>query len=76
MFNELNVLTTAATARRLRVTSQWLTGEAESGRLPGVKTDKGWLFHLPTVLRLLEERAAHGDGYERGPKNAPAGGAP
>lgn len=45
-------------ARRLKVKHEWLRGEAEAGRLPGVNTDGDWLFHLPTILRLLARRAA------------------
>jgi hypothetical protein len=61
MLDETNLLTLAAMARRLRVPSPWLKAEAVAGRLPGLKTGDGWLFHVPTVVRHLEDRAARGE---------------
>jgi hypothetical protein len=64
MLNDSNLLTTGATARRLRVKAKWLRDEADAGRLPGVRAGDDWLFHFPTVVKLLEERAVRGDGEE------------
>lgn len=61
MLNEDNLLTLAGAARRLRIPAGWLRDEAEAGRLPGVRTGESWLFHLPTIVRVLEDRAARGD---------------
>ena len=44
-------------ARYLRVSRKWLQNEVESGRLPGLQTDRTALLHLPTVATILAERA-------------------
>jgi len=44
-------------ARCLRVPAQWLREEVEAGRLPGLKAGRAILLHVPTVARLLAERA-------------------
>lgn len=61
--NETSDLTTCGTAaRRLGVKSVWLKEEAEAGRLPGVRAGHTWLFHFPTILKLLEARASSETG--------------
>lgn len=45
-------------ARILGISAAWLRDEAESGRLPGVRAGKRFLFNLPTVERILSERAS------------------
>jgi hypothetical protein len=44
----------------LRVPARWLRAEAEAGRLPHLKADTALLFDLPTVERILLERARKG----------------
>lgn len=60
MFTELDLLTLRALAKRLRLPADWLRAEVDGGRLPAVKADNELLFHFPTVVRLLAERAAGG----------------
>jgi len=47
-----------AAARRLRVPGDWLKREIESGRLPGLRAGAKFLLHVPTIERLLIERAS------------------
>jgi hypothetical protein len=47
-------------ARRLRVPTQWLRVEAESGRIPHLSAGGRLLVHMPTVQRVLIERARVG----------------
>lgn len=47
-------------ARCLRVPAQWLRGEIEAGRIPGLKAGRVILVHVPTVAQLLAERAKGG----------------
>lgn len=49
---------TATAARFLNVPARWLRAEALAGRLPHLRAGHRLLFHLPTVVRLLAERAA------------------
>lgn len=65
MLNTSNLLTLAAAGRRLRVPPSWLEREAKAGRIPGVKTGEGWLFHLPTIVRILQRRAIKGENTKR-----------
>ena len=51
------VLPLSRAARALAVPAGWLRGEVEAGRLPGVIAGKAILIHLPTVEKLLAERA-------------------
>jgi hypothetical protein len=44
-------------ARCLNVPAKWLRREIESGRLPGLQADNAILCHVPTLIRLLAERA-------------------
>jgi hypothetical protein len=44
-------------ARLLGVTSRWLRGEAEAGRLPHLPAGDTILFDADLVERLLAERA-------------------
>ena len=48
-------------ARRLRVSVGWLKAEAESGRVPALRTGKTFLVSLEAVEATLLERARHGD---------------
>lgn len=48
-------------ARCLRVPARWLRDEVEAGRLPGLIADKAILLHVPTVARMLAERAKGAD---------------
>lgn len=50
-------ITLSRMARRLGVSTAWLRAEAESGRIPAVRADDTFLFHAPTVERVLVERA-------------------
>ena len=49
-------------ARQLRLPREWLQKEALAGRLPCLRIERRILFHLPTVERVLAERAASGQG--------------
>jgi hypothetical protein len=51
-------------ARILCVPARWLRAEAEAGRLPHLKADTALLFDLPTVERLLLERARQEGGRD------------
>ena len=44
-------------ARELRVPIAWLREEVEAGRVPSLRAGRRLLIHLPTVRRLLVERA-------------------
>lgn len=44
-------------ARYFRVPVGWLRGEVEAGRLPGLRAGRATLVHLPTVGKLLADRA-------------------
>jgi hypothetical protein len=57
MENERRLLPLGPTARRLRVPSRWLKGEAESGRVPHLRAGKVFLFDPEAVERVLLERA-------------------
>jgi hypothetical protein len=48
-------------ARHLRVPLRWLKAEVEAGRLPGLIAEGTVLLHLPTITRLLADRAAKGE---------------
>jgi hypothetical protein len=48
----------AEMADRLGVTQDWLRSEATSGRVPCLRAGTRFLFHAPTVERVLSERAA------------------
>ncbi len=45
-------------ARRLGVSVSWLRQEAEAGRLPHLRAERGILFDPETIERMLLERAA------------------
>lgn len=44
-------------ARALGVPSSWLRGEADARRLPCIRAGRTIIFDVPTVERLLLERA-------------------
>jgi hypothetical protein len=48
-------------ARCLRVPLAWMRGEVDAGRLPALRAGRAILIHLPTVAKMLAERAAGGD---------------
>jgi hypothetical protein len=48
-------------AKELRVPSAWLLSEAESGRIPSIRTGETFLLDRPTVLRHLNRRLRRGD---------------
>ena len=52
----------ARAARCLGVPSAWLREEIDAGRLPGLVAGKAVLVHVPTVAKLLAERAKRGEG--------------
>jgi len=56
-------------ARRLNVPSTWLRTEAEAGRIPCLVAGRRILVHIPTVERILVDRATGepGGGGEREP---------
>jgi hypothetical protein len=47
-------------ARCLRVPARWLRDEVEAGRVPGLIADRAILIHVPTVARVLADRASRG----------------
>jgi hypothetical protein len=47
-------------AHRLRVSSRWLKGEAEAGRVPCLKAEKQLLFNAAAVESALSAAAAQG----------------
>jgi hypothetical protein len=63
------LLPLTAMARSLGVSPRWLRGEAEAGRLPGLRADRTWIFDADMVERLLAERARllpTGEGVRHG----------
>ena len=57
--NELELVTLAAMASKLRIRPQELRREVEQGRLPAVRIGQSSLLFDPTVVeRLLAARAA------------------
>ena len=52
-------------ARWLRVPAKWLLAEVDAGRLPALAAGPRRLIHVPTVARLLSERAKT-EGVSRG----------
>ena len=44
-------------ARCLRVPARWLREEIEAGRIPALIADRSVLVHVPTVARILTDRA-------------------
>lgn len=61
---DVPLLPTAAMARRLGVSPEWLSAEARAETLPAVAAGKTFLFHPPTIERLLLERATPWSGKE------------
>ena len=55
--NDRKLLPIGAMARCLGVTSRWLRGEVEAGRLPHLQAGKQILFDPETVQQVLFERA-------------------
>lgn len=53
-------------ARCLRVPARWLREEIEAGRVPALRARRAILVHVPTVARLLAERAKAGTGKGAG----------
>lgn len=51
----------SALAKQLRVPADWLRSEAESGRIPSIRTGETFLLDRPTVLRHLSRRLRRGD---------------
>ena len=47
-------------ARMLRVPAGWMRDEVEAGRLPALRAGRAILLHVPTISRLLAERARGG----------------
>ena len=62
---ERELLPLGPMARYLGVRAAWLRGEAEAGRVPGVRAGHTWLFRVEAVERVLLERAGE-------PEEAPA----
>lgn len=58
MHDDIDLVSLRVLARRLRVPAEWLRAEAEGNRLPAVKAHDALLFHYPTVVRILAERAS------------------
>ena len=52
-------------ARCLCVPMCWLRDEVEAGRLPGLRAGRTILIHVPTVAKLLADRAKAGEGVDR-----------
>lgn len=55
--NITNLMPTPAAARHLRVPAAWLRQEVESGRVPALRAGARLLVHVPTVERILLNRA-------------------
>ena len=53
-------------ARCLRVPARWLRDEIEAGRVPALIADRAILIHVPTVARLLADRAAREKAVRHG----------
>jgi predicted DNA-binding transcriptional regulator AlpA len=62
--NAQSLLPTGRAARMLHVPAAWFRTEAEAGRLPHLKAGGVLLFHLPTVIDILTERAKGGNHAE------------
>lgn len=52
-------------ARCLCVPASWLRDEIEAGRLPGLCAGRTILIHVPTVAKLLADRAKAGERVDR-----------
>ena len=48
-------------ARRLRVPVRWLMEQAESGKIPALKTGKTYLVNPEAVIDVLTRRAKEGE---------------
>ena len=53
----MNLHPLGSAARLLRVPATWLREEAEAERIPHLAAGKRLLFHVPTVSRILQDRA-------------------
>ncbi|MCC7172162.1 MAG: hypothetical protein IT459_17080 [Planctomycetes bacterium] len=51
-------------SRHLRTPARWLRDEADAGRIPHIRAGRQRLFDLPTVERVLAERAAKAEFTE------------
>jgi hypothetical protein len=60
-----DLITLHQLAVRLRLPREWLRAEALAGRLPCLRVRRKLLFSLPTVERILAERAAVGQEAHR-----------
>lgn len=49
-------VTLTRAARWLGLRADWLRGEAEAGRLPGLRAGPTWLFDLAALERALLQR--------------------
>lgn len=45
-------------ARQLGITQAWLREQADTGKVPCLKAGNHYLFHPPTVERILADRAS------------------
>jgi len=55
---EIQLLPIQSMARRLRVSADWLRGQADAGRLPHVKADRQYLFNAALIEQILLRRAS------------------
>jgi len=44
-------------ARCLHVPAKWMRNEVDAGRLPALRAGRAILIHVPTVAKLLADRA-------------------
>jgi hypothetical protein len=49
-------------ARCLRVPAAWMRAEVDAGRLPALRAGRAILIHVPTVAKLLADRAKQAGG--------------
>ena len=52
----------ARAARLLRVPLKWLRDEVEDERLPGLQAGRAILVHVPTIAKILADRAKQEGG--------------
>ncbi len=54
------VLSLRRMARRIGTTQAWLREQADAGKIPHLKAGKRYLFHPPSVEKMLADRASNG----------------
>lgn len=60
--DDRNLATARWLSQQTGIPAKWFEEEAAAGRLPGVRvTPNHFIFHVPSIVRALEDRAASGE---------------